>query len=436
MAKIHTKFVCQQCGYETSGWLGRCPNCNSWGSLVEQLVESTSLGRGTRVAHQAQKSQSLSQVASIQNKKLQTHSIELNRVLGSGIVLGSVILLSGEPGIGKSTLLLKLAEKMAQEANVLYVSGEESPQQIKLRAERLKVSSKNIFLSTQIDVDILANQIKEEKPKLLIIDSIQTLTTNDLTGVAGSVGQVRECANRLQRIAKSMNIPLFLVGHVTKEGSIAGPKVLEHLVDVVLYLEGERYHSLRILRGVKNRFGPTDEVGLFAMEEKGLVDVTDPGSLFLTGTKQKTAGSVVVMTLEGTRPMLIEIQALVIPSKIPIPRRVGSGFDYNRLQMLIAIISKHLRLPLYDFDVYVNVASGFRINEPAADLGVCLAIISSFKNTPLPAKCAAIGEVGLLGEIRKVTQEERRVKEAKKLGFTNLITSTEKNLPFLVKNLF
>lgn len=435
MPKIQTKYICQQCGYESSGWLGKCPNCNSWGSLVEQLVESTST-KGIRDASELQKSQSLSQVASIQNKKLQTHSIELNRVLGSGIVLGSVILLSGEPGIGKSTLLLKLAEKMAQEANVLYVSGEESPQQIKLRAERLKVSSKNIFLSTQIDVDILANQIKEEKPKLLIIDSIQTLTTNDLTGVAGSVGQVRECANRLQRIAKSMNIPLILVGHVTKEGSIAGPKVLEHLVDVVLYLEGERYHSLRILRGVKNRFGPTDEVGLFAMEEKGLVDVTDPGSLFLTGTKQKTAGSVVVVTLEGTRPMLIEIQALVIPSKIPTPRRVGSGFDYNRLQMLIAIISKHLRLPLYDFDVYVNVASGFRINEPAADLGVCLAIISSFKNKPLPLKCAAIGEVGLLGEIRKVTREERRIKEAKKLGFTTVITSTEKNLPYLVKKIF
>lgn len=435
MSKIHTKFVCQQCGYETSGWLGKCPSCNAWGSLVETISEtSSSKAQRNRVRGEA-KTYSLESVSSIEKKRLATASRELDRVLGGGIVLGSVVLLFGEPGIGKSTLILRLSEKLAREGKVLYVSGEESPQQIKLRAERLAVFSKNIFLSTDTNVDSVVAQIEESKPSFVIIDSIQTLTTEDLTGVAGSVGQVRESASRLQTIAKGMGIPLFLIGHVTKEGSIAGPKVLEHLVDVVLSLEGERFHSLRLLRGVKNRFGPTDEVGLFEMNEKGLIDVSDPTRLFLTETKQ-AAGSVVVVCQQGLRPMLIEIQALVIPSKIPIPRRVASGFDYNRLQMLTAIIQKHLRLPLSDFDVYLNVASGFKISEPAADLGVCLSIISSFKNKPLPPKTVAIGEVGLLGEIRTVSQEARRVKEAKKLGFTNILTAQEKTLPFLVKNLF
>lgn len=401
---------------------------------METITEAP-LGKSGRSAGVVDKPQSLEVISSIQALRKPTQSNELDRVLGGGVVPGSVILLAGEPGIGKSTLLLRLAEKLAASSAVLYVSGEESAQQIKLRAERLSISSKNIFLSTETDVDNLVTQIRENKPTLLIIDSIQTLTTTDLTGVAGSVGQVRESAARLQEVAKSMSIPLFLIGHVTKEGSIAGPKVLEHLVDVVLSLEGERFHSLRLLRGVKNRFGATDEVGLFEMNEKGLLDVSDPAKLFLTDAKS-AAGSVVVVAQQGLRPMLIEIQALVLPSKIPIPRRVASGFDFNRLQMLTAIIQKHLRLPLSDFDVYLNVASGFRITEPAADLGVCLAIISSFKNKPLPPKTAVIGEVGLLGEIRTVSQEARRVKEAKKLGFTNILTSQQKNLLFVSKNLF
>lgn len=437
MVKIQTKYVCQQCGYETSGWLGKCPNCHSWASLVEQLIEPTSSSSRRSDSYEIVKqSQSLAKIISSKEIRIATSSFELNRVLGGGIVAGSVVLLAGSPGIGKSTLLLQLAYDLAKKGKVLYVSGEESPQQIKLRSQRLNINSANIFLSTQANVDLLCHQIKEEKPTLVIVDSIQTLTTSDLTGTAGSVGQVRESANRLQQQAKELNIPLFLIGHVTKEGAIAGPKVLEHLVDTVLYLEGERYHQLRILRGVKNRFGATDEVGLFTMEETGLIDVVNPASLFLTTTTQKTAGSAIIVTLEGTRPILIEIQALTTPSKMPFPRRVTNGFDFNRLQMLLAIIVKHLKLPLADFDIYLNVASGFKIREPAADLGVCLSIISSLKSKPLPAKTAFIGEVGLLGEIRRVIQEERRIKEAKKLGFKNVFTSQEVNLVQLVKKLF
>lgn len=435
MSKIHTKFVCQQCGYETSGWLGKCPNCNSWGSLVEQISERP-LTKSGRVSREVNTPQSLTDVSSIQDKRIETKSHELDRVLGGGIVPGSVILLAGEPGIGKSTLLLRLSQGISKKGEVLYVSGEESPQQIKLRAERLLINSKNILLSTETDADMIVKQINETKPTLVIIDSIQTLTTSDLTGVAGSVGQVRESASRLQETVKSLNTPLFLIGHVTKEGTIAGPRVLEHLVDVVLYLEGERFHSLRILRGVKNRFGATDEVGIFAMEEEGLIDVSNPGKLFLTDNKKPVAGSSVVVAAEGTRPMLIEVQALVSPSKLINPRRVANGIDFNRLQMLVAIITKHLRLPLGDFDVYVNVASGFKIREPASDLGVCFAIISSFKNKALPIKTVAIGEVGLLGEIRQVSSQIKRIKEAKQLGYTNILTNQQQSLLVLYKELF
>lgn len=435
MVKTQSSYVCQQCGYVSSGWLGKCPSCGTWNSLVEQVEEKASKSTsGRRI--KAAKLQSLFEVRAIKKSRLSTGSLEFDRVLGGGIVTGSVILLAGEPGIGKSTMLLRLSENFSKNGNVLYVSGEESPTQIKLRAARLGIDSKKIFLSSETDVDSINLQIIENKPSLVIVDSIQTLVTEDLTGTAGSVGQVRECANRLQKTAKDLNIPLFLIGHVTKEGAIAGPKVLEHLVDAVLYLEGERFHSLRILRGVKNRFGPTDEVGVYAMEEKGLVDVSDPERLFL-GEGQKTApGSAIVVAQEGTRPILVEIQALVNYSKLPAPRRIASGVDYNRLQMLVAVISKHLRLPVGDYDIYVNVASGYKISEPAADLGICLSIISSFKNKALPAKSVALGEVGLLGEIRSVTQEEKRIKEARKLGFTNILSANQKTLTTLARALF
>lgn len=435
MVKIHTKYICQQCGYETSGWLGKCPNCNSWGSLVEQIVENVNYKAGS-ARLLTTKPQPLSKVTSILKKRLSTHSREFDRVLGGGIVPGSVILLAGEPGIGKSTLLLNLAHSVSKIGTVLYVSGEESAQQIKLRAERFGIQSKNILLSSETNVDAVNSQINEIKPNLVVIDSIQTLTTEDLTGVAGSVGQVRECSSRLQDIVKSLNIPLFLIGHVTKEGTIAGPRVLEHLVDVVLYLEGERFHNLRILRGVKNRFGATDEVGIFSMEQSGLMDIVNPGLIFLSENKKAVAGSAVIVASEGTRPMLVEVQALVSPSNLANPRRVANGIDFNRLQMLVAIITKHLRIPLGNFDVYVNVASGFKIKEPASDLGVCLAIISSFKNKPLLVNSVALGEVGLLGEIRRVPSEEKRIKEAKQLGYTLLLSHKNKSLPELYQKIF
>lgn len=435
MARFKTKFVCQQCGYEASGWLGKCPSCSSWNSFVEQLVdEATSSRKRNKSPHVPPVR--LSSVNLEKKMRLTTESVEFDRVLGGGLVAGSVVLLAGEPGIGKSTLLLKLAQNVAKRGKVLYMSGEESAQQIKIRAERLIIAADNIYISSETDADVLVTQIEQEKPQLVIVDSIQTLTTSDLTGVAGSVGQVRECSSRLQEVCKRLHIPICIIGHVTKEGSIAGPKVLEHLVDVVLYLEGERFHTLRILRGVKNRFGSTDEVGIFEMHEGGLEDGRNIERLFLNQTETTIPGSIAVVVAEGTRPMLVEIQSLVVYSKIPMVRRVASGIDYNRLQMLVAVISKHLRLSLSDYDVYVNVASGFKIQEPAADLGVCLAIISSFKNKLIPQKSVAIGEVGLLGEIRPVPAQERRVKEAKNLGYTNIYTNSYRTLSSLVKEVF
>ncbi len=435
MAKIQSKFVCQQCGYETSGWLGKCPNCQSWSSLVEQISQ-TSRGVTRSLLPTLIPAQNLNQVKVFSHNRMATHSRELDRVLGGGLVTGSVVLLSGEPGIGKSTLLLQLAQFISQKNKVFYVSGEESPQQIKLRSQRLKSKANNLFISSETDVDNLINQISDIKPTLLIIDSIQTLTTQDLSGVAGSVGQVRETASRLQKLCKQMAINLLFVGHITKEGTIAGPKVLEHLVDVVLYMEGERFHNVRVIRGMKNRYGPTDEAGILQMDDNGLSDVVNAAQFFLTKDNEKAPGLAVTVTQEGTRPILLEIQALVVVSKMPIPRRVGSGFDFNRLQMLLAVIGKHISLPLWDFDVYLNVSGGFRVSEPACDLAAVLAVISSFKDKPLPINCVAIGEVGLLGEIRQVPSYERRVKEAKSLGFKKILDHKSKNLRTVVKELF
>jgi len=355
---------------------------------------------------------------------------ELDRVLGGGIVPGSVVLLAGEPGIGKSTLLLELGAKIGGPAcrqAGLYVSGEESLSQVKLRAERLGIKSDNLLFLAETDVDVIVSTIEQLnnetiKQLIVIVDSIQTLYTEDLMGTPGSVGQVRECANRLLRIAKSKDIPLFLIGHITKEGAIAGPKVLEHLVDTVLYLEGERFGTARLLRATKNRFGPTDEVGVFQMTDKGMEEVANPSALFLAPKAGKTPGSVVVATLEGTRPLLVEIQALVVSSQLAVPRRVSQGIDYNRLQMIIAVLTKILRLPLGGFDIYVNVTGGLKIEEPAADLGVALAIYSSFKNLSLPPKTVCFGELGLLGEVREVGGAHQREKEARRLGFTNIIS--------------
>lgn len=425
MVKQVTRFICQKCGFEALKWQGQCEGCNEWNSLVETLqqVQTKQFGVKRRTSNSREPIK-LSQVKSKNVDRVKTGIGELDRVLGNGMVPGSVVLLAGEPGIGKSTLLTQLSMRLRGE--VLYVCGEESPEQIKIRIERLKeskVESSLSFLSeTNVDEVIASVQSMTKKPGLVIVDSVQTMNTEDLTGMAGSVGQVRECSHRLLKMAKELNVPVFLVGHVTKQGAIAGPKVLEHLVDTVLYLEGDKKHVFRILRAQKNRFGSVDEVGVFLMSDKGLTEVSNPSDVFLEERQKGVAGSCVVATMEGTRPVLVEIQALTVPSQLAVPRRVGTGVDRNRLQLLTAVLTKRCRLSLGQMDVYVNVAGGLKLNEPAADLGMCMAIASSFKNKPVSNKTAVFGEVGLLGEVRRVSFSEKRVKEAKKLGYSRVIT--------------
>lgn len=423
MAKAITKFVCQQCGAESPKWMGRCPQCGEWNSLVEtrlpapdEVVE--------RVVSRT-KPQKLSQVKSIARVRMKTGIEEFDLVLGGGAVPGSVILIAGEPGIGKSTLMLQLVAQVGKNNSCLYVSGEESLQQIKIRTQRLDLKTQEVLFLTETNTESICTQINELKPKLIVIDSIQTCWTNNLSGTAGSVGQVKESAAQLLKLAKQEGIPLFLVGHVTKAGAIAGPKVLEHMVDTVIYLEGERFGAARLLRATKNRFGATDEVGVFEMTDKGLIEVVNPSKLFLRQRVKKVPGSVVVATLEGTRPVLVEIQALVVPTTLAVPRRISQGIDYRRLQLISAVLTKQLKLPLATFDIYVNVAGGIRIEEPASDLGVALAIISSFKGISIDPKTVCFGEIGLLGEIRTVSQIAKRKKEAKKLGFTLTISPEE-----------
>jgi len=420
--------------------LGKCPECGEWNSFVETVNSTRDQKSKTKnqSSGQSVKPLRLSEIKTEKTERILTGIGELDRVLGGGIVPGAVVLVAGDPGIGKSTLILNVTEKIGG----LYVSGEESAEQIKIRAERLKVNSEKLRVITTVNVDDVVQTILEEKPKLVVVDSIQTMETDDMSGAAGSIGQVRECGQRLARAAKKLQIPLFIIGHVTKEGAIAGPKVLEHLVDTVLYLEGERYQNLRILRAVKNRFGATDEVGVFEMNDSGMREIKNPSGLFLeeepasaeASARQGKTGSCIVCTLEGNRPILVEIQALVVPTSIPIPRRVVSGVDYNRVQLLCAIIQKYLKLPLYSNDVFISVTGGMKISEPGADLGICLAIISSAKNIPLPAKTVAIGEMGLLGEVRRVNQLERRIKEAQKMGYMNIISGKEQKSLYTIYN--
>lgn len=391
---------------------------------------------GKRAGEQKRKAvkpQKLTQIASTGLKRFSTKIGELDRVLGGGIVPGMVVLVAGEPGIGKSTLVLQL---VAQTGG-LYISGEESLEQLKIRAERLKIKAPETQFLAETDVDAFLPQIELLKPKLAIVDSIQALSTADLAGAAGSVGQVRECASRLTRLAKREKIAIFLVGHVTKEGTIAGPKVLEHMVDTVIALEGERFGQFRLLRATKNRFGATDEVGVFEMGDTGLKEVANPSRLFLKERVKKVPGSVVVATMEGTRPVLAEIQALAVPTQLAVPRRVGQGVDYHRLQLISAVLAKRLGWPLASFDIFVNVAGGLQVKEPAADLGMGLAIASSFKNMAIEPGTAVFGEIGLLGEMRKVGQVSQRIKEAKRLGFTRIISPEGfSSINQVVKNLF
>lgn len=422
MAK-HSQYVCQQCGYSQVGWAGKCPNCGTWGSLVETLIETSDKRQVTR--KELVKPVSLSSIPSKSTSRISTKISELDRVLGWGLVPGQVVLIAGEPGIGKSTLLLQLADKLG---NTLYVCGEESVSQIAIRAQRLGIKNKTLQLLEETDVDAVVDTIstfKADSLKGIVVDSIQTITTADLSGLAGSVGQVRECAFRLLKIAKEKNIPLFMVGHVTKEGTVAGPAVLAHIVDTVLWFEGDKALTLRLLRAVKNRFGPTDEVGIFEMQDKGLISQTNAEKIFLTKARKEVPGSVVTSVLQGTRPLLVEIQSLVVPTKMAFPRRIAQGIDTRRLELLLAVLIRRCGLPLYEYDVFVNVAGGIKVVEPAADLAICLSIASAYLDKPIRKMAMALGEVGLLGEVREVVAEEKRVKEAKRLGFSLPITQKE-----------
>lgn len=431
---LHSKYVCQQCGYESTGWLGKCPNCGEWNTLVETVIETNSKSEA-RDSKQARnpniKIQKLSDIKQTATKRISTKISELDRVLGGGLVPGQVVLIAGEPGIGKSTLLTQISDNLG---NVLYICGEESASQVAVRARRLGIKSKTIDMLENTDVDSVVGSI--DSPDAVIVDSIQTMTTSDLSGMAGSVGQVRECANRLLHAAKEKNIPLFLVGHVTKEGTVAGPAVLAHIVDTVLWFEGDKTLTTRVLRAVKNRFGPTDEVGVFQMEDKGLIPVDNIERAFLENTKD-VSGSIATSVMQGTRPILVEIQALVVPTKLAIPRRIAQGIDSRRLELLLAVLTRRCGLPLYDNDVFVNVAGGLKVTEPASDLAICLAVASSYFDKKIDSKTIAVGEVGLLGEIREVVAQEKRLKEAKRLGFSTSLSSREaKYVNQAIKQLF
>lgn len=417
MPKTKSTFICQSCGYNSSEWLGKCPECQSWNSLVETLTEAPVTAGFARSSGALGAPQRLSTLSKTKMTRTSSGMSELDRVLGGGVVPGSVVLVSGDPGIGKSTLLLQLGASLGG----LYIAGEESADQIKLRADRLGLKAATLDVLSETDVDVAVATILSVKPSLVIADSIQTLSTSDLTSSTGSVGQIRESAARLIRVAKQSGIPIFLVGHVTKEGAIAGPKILEHLVDTVLYLEGDSQHVFRIVRTTKNRFGATDEIGVFEMTGAGMTQVTDPSAAFLA-ERVEAPGSVVVPTMEGTRPILVEIQALTTSSGIGIPRRSALGVDYNRVQLLVAVLQKRAGIQLHSQDVFVNVAGGIRIAEPAVDLAICLAIASSTLGRPLKPGLTAIGEVGLLGEIRQVRFQEKRVLEARKRGFKLVLT--------------
>jgi DNA repair protein RadA/Sms len=422
MAKVRTQYICQNCGGTSPRWMGRCPTCGEWNTLVETRVESPASAGMGKAAVPFGTPQPLAEVKEDAFTRLTLPLAEFNRVLGGGIVPGSLVLVGGEPGIGKSTLLLQVASLVSErEGLVLYVSGEESAQQMRLRARRLGIQGERLYVLTETNLEAIITHLEELSPRMLIVDSIQTVYCEGLTSGAGSVSQVREAASRLMKVAKGQGLPIFIVGHVTKAGAIAGPKVLEHIVDTVLYLEGERFHTYRLLRSVKNRFGPASEVGVFEMRSEGMVEVPNPSETFLAERLLHASGSAIAVTMEGTRPLLVEIQALASTTSFGQPRRTTNGVDFNRLLLITAVLSRRVGIRLYDQDVFVNVVGGLRIEEPAVDLAVAVAIVSSTQDRPVTADLALVGEVGLSGELRSVGQLEARLNEATKLGFKRCI---------------
>ncbi|MFF2879287.1 DNA repair protein RadA [Gottfriedia sp. NPDC057991] len=423
--KNKTKFVCQSCGYESVKWIGKCPACNEWNTMVEFIEQPASSRRltfNTNATVEGTKPISIMEVEIGTETRIETSFDEFNRVLGGGIVLGSLVLIGGDPGIGKSTMLLQVSSQLAKKDHkVLYVSGEESQKQIKLRAERLGVATQNLYVLSETDLSYIARYMDEMSPDFVVIDSIQTIYLQEVTSAPGSVSQVRECTSELMKIAKTKGIPIFIVGHVTKEGSIAGPRLLEHMVDAVLYFEGERHHTFRILRAVKNRFGSTNETGIFEMKELGLVEVLNPSEIFLEERPFGVAGSTVVASMEGTRPVLVELQALVSPTSFGNARRMATGIDHNRVSLIMAVLEKRMGLLLQNQDAYLKVAGGLKLDEPAVDLAVAVSIASSFQDKPTNPTDVVIGEIGLTGEVRRVSRIEQRVQEAAKLGFKRAI---------------
>ena len=424
MVKSSSKFVCQTCGHEEGLWFGKCSECGSWNTAVETVIQSSKSKSGVNTRSNSQPPITLSKISAVKTQRTSTKISELDRVLGGGIVAGQVILISGEPGIGKSTLLLQVSDSMN---GALYVSGEESASQIAVRAQRLGIKNNKIAVLEETDIDniIAASSNSDARPPIIIIDSIQTMQTTDLTGTAGSVGQVREGAFRITRFAKQSGIPVVIIGHITKIGTMAGPSTLAHIVDSVLSFEGEKTRNLRLLRANKNRFGATDEAGIFEMTDKGLESMTNADKIFLTHGSKQIPGSCVSSILQGSRPLLVEVQALVVPNKSGFSKKIAQGISQPRLELLTAILLRRCGLPLYEHDIFVNIAGGIKVTEPSIDLAVCLAIASAYFDKPIPPKTIAVGEVGLLGDIREVVAQEKRIKEAKRLGFNNVFTNSD-----------
>ncbi|MBK8944343.1 MAG: DNA repair protein RadA [Ignavibacteriae bacterium] len=417
MSKQTIKYICTNCGYESLRWLGKCPNCEEWNSFSEEFVETKSKKSKQKVSEE--NIFKLSEINSQEDIRIKTNLDEFDRVLGGGLIIGSVVLIGGDPGIGKSTLVMQAASSIS--AKVLYVTGEESVKQINLRAKRLKVNEENIFILSETNLDVITSAIDKLKPEVVIIDSIQTTFKPEYDNAPGTVTQIRECTNYLMQLAKTLNFSVLLIGHVTKEGFIAGPKVLEHIVDTVLQFEGEKNYSYRILRAQKNRFGNTNEIGIFEMHEDGLTEVKNPSQIFLSERNENITGACVTASIEGSRPVLLEVQALVTPTNFGNPQRVTTGFDYRRLSILLAVLEKRAGLKLSTQNVFLNIAGGLKIDEPAIDLAVCAAVVSSLKNQAVKSNLVVLGEVGLGGEIRSISHIEKRIQEAEKLGFENVI---------------